>query len=134
MTPPEPATPSVPGSIRDWWARRGEVRAAAEGRGAALFIDADGRRLVLRHYRRGGWMAAPDRRDRYLWRGEPLTRSFVEWHLLYVMRRAGLPVPLPIAARYRRIGRTAIRADLLTEQIPASRSLARAAALGGRCR
>jgi len=27
-----------------WWSRRGEVRASAEGRGAALFIEADGRR------------------------------------------------------------------------------------------
>ena len=42
---------------RDWWSRRGQVRAAEEGRGAAVFIHADGRRLVLRHYRRGGWMA-----------------------------------------------------------------------------
>ncbi len=33
------------------------------------------------------------------------TRSFVEWHLLYLMRRAGLPVPMPIAACYRRTGR-----------------------------
>ena len=32
---------------RDWWAQRGQVRAAEEGRGAAVFIQADGRRLVL---------------------------------------------------------------------------------------
>ena len=118
MTPPGPATRESAGSIRAWWSRRGELRAAPEGRGSALFIEADGRRLVLRHYRRGGWMARL-MGDRYLWRGEALTRSFVEWHLLYVMRRAGLPVPVPIAARYRRIGRYSYTADLLTEQIPA---------------
>jgi 3-deoxy-D-manno-octulosonic acid kinase len=105
-----------------WWAGRGELRPAAEGRGAALFIEADARRLVLRHYRRGGWMARW-RGDRYLWRGEALTRSFQEWHLLYVMHRAGLPVPLPIAAAYRRIGRS-YTADLITEQIDGTRSLA----------
>jgi len=99
-----------------WWSRRGAVRASAEGRGAALFIEADGRRLVLRHYRRGGWIARWTK-DRYLWRAASLTRSFLEWHLLYVMHRAGLPVPMPIAACYRRTGRYSYSADLLTEQI-----------------
>ena len=109
---------------RSWWESRGEVRPAAEGRGSAHFIEADARRLVLRHYRRGGWMTHL-LGDRYLWQGEPLTRSFVEWHLLYVMHRAGLPVPLPIAARYVRTGRSLYSADLLTEQLPATVSLAR---------
>ena len=108
---------------RQWWSRRGAVRDSAEGRGAAVFIDADARQLVLRHYRRGGWMARLSR-DRYLWRGEAFTRSYVEWHLLYVMRRAGLPVPVPIAAGYCRTGRFSYSADLLTEQIPATSSLA----------
>lgn len=106
-----------------WWSRRGEVRGSAEGRGAALFIEADGRRLVLRHYRRGGWIAKWST-DRYLWRAAALTRSFLEWHLLYLMRRAGLPVPMPIAAYYRRTGRYSYSADLLTEQIPEVSSLA----------
>lgn len=109
---------------RDWWQSRGEVRNSAEGRGAATFIDADARRLVLRHYRRGGWMARL-MGDRYLWRGEAQSRSFTEWHLLYVMHRAGLPVPLPVAASYVRAGRYTYTADLLTEQIPQTRSLAR---------
>ncbi len=108
---------------RLWWSQRGEVREPAEGRGAAVFIDADARALVLRHYRRGGAMTRL-RGDRYFWRGEALTRSYVEWHLLYVMRRAGLPVPVPIAAGYRRLDRFSYTADLLTEQIPASTSLA----------
>jgi 3-deoxy-D-manno-octulosonic acid kinase len=108
---------------RLWWSRRGEVRETAEGRGAAVFIEADARQLVLRHYRRGGWMAQLSG-DRYLWHGEALTRSYVEWHLLYALRRAGLPVPVPIAASYCRSGRFSYTADLLTEQIPAARSLA----------
>jgi 3-deoxy-D-manno-octulosonic acid kinase len=106
-----------------WWSRRGEVRQSAEGRGGALFIDADGRRLVLRHYRRGGWIARLSN-DRYLWRAASLTRSFIEWHLLYMMHRAGLPVPKPVAAGYRRTGRYSYSADLLTEQIPEVSSLA----------
>jgi 3-deoxy-D-manno-octulosonic acid kinase len=106
-----------------WWSRRGEVRASEEGRGAALFIEADGRRLVLRHYRRGGWIAKWSA-DRYLWQAAELTRSFTEWHMLYVMRKAGLPVPMPVAACYRRMGRYSYSADLLTEQIPDVSSLA----------
>jgi 3-deoxy-D-manno-octulosonic acid kinase len=108
---------------RDWWSRRGQVRAAEEGRGAAVFIQADGRRLVLRHYRRGGWMAALSS-DRYRWHDADSTRSFHEWYLLYLMRRAGLPVPVPIAASYRRVGWRGYRADLVTEQIPNVSSLA----------
>ena len=112
-----------------WWSRRGEVRPSAEGRGGALFIEADGRRLVLRHYRRGGWIARWWT-DRYLWRAASLTRSFIEWHMLYVMHRAGLPVPKPIAACYRRTGRYSYSADLLTEQIPEVSSLATRLAAG----
>jgi 3-deoxy-D-manno-octulosonic acid kinase len=112
-----------------WWSRRGEVRASAEGRGGVLFIEADARRLVLRHYRRGGWIARWWT-DRYLWQAASLTRSFVEWHLLYMMHRAGLPVPKPIAACYRRTGRYSYSADLLTEQIPEVSSLATRLASG----
>lgn len=108
---------------RDWWAQRGQVRPAQEGRGAVLFIQADGRRLVLRHYRRGGWMAAVSS-DRYRWHDADSTRSFHEWYLLYLMRRAGLPVPVPIAAGYRRVGRYSYRADLVTEELPNVSSLA----------
>ncbi len=107
----------------EWWAARGHVQPSGEGRGGTCFIDADGQRLVLRHYQRGGWMARLAA-DQYFWRGEARTRSFTEWHLLYLMRRAGLPVPVPIAACYRRIGRYRYRADLITEQLLATRSLA----------
>ncbi|MDE2252276.1 MAG: 3-deoxy-D-manno-octulosonic acid kinase [Gammaproteobacteria bacterium] len=107
-----------------WWAARGAVHAAGEGRGAAVMIEADGRSLVLRHYRRGGLMARLVA-DRYWWRAAERTRSFREWHLLYHMHRAGLPVPMPIAAGYRRRGGT-YTADLLVKRIPGARSLAAA--------
>jgi 3-deoxy-D-manno-octulosonic acid kinase len=107
-----------------WWAERGTVCEAPEGRGSAHLIEADGRSLVLRHYRRGGFVARVSA-DRYLWRGAERTRSFHEWHLLYHMHRAGLPVPRPIAAGYRR-QRFSYSADLLVARIPGVRSLAAA--------
>ena len=77
---------------------------------------------VLRHYRRGGWMAKLSQ-DSYLWTGAGRTRSFAEWRLLAHMHSKGLPVPAPIAARYVR-GLFTYRADLITELLPATRTLA----------
>lgn len=107
---------------RGFWQQRGTVRAADAGRGGASFIEADGRCMVLRHYRRGG-LAARITGDRYWWRGASETRSFVEWHLLYLMQRRGLPVPEPLAARYLLQGRS-YTADLLMQQIPGTTSMA----------
>jgi 3-deoxy-D-manno-octulosonic acid kinase len=120
---------AVPGWLdASWWAQRGEVRPAAEGRGAVVLIEADGRSLVLRHYRRGGLVARISA-DRYLWRGADRTRSFQEWQLLYLMHRAGLPVPQPVAAGFRRTGHT-YTADLLVQRIPGVLSLAGALRVG----
>jgi 3-deoxy-D-manno-octulosonic acid kinase len=119
------ASNAAPGWLdADWWAQRGAVSAAPEGRGSASLIEADGRSLVLRHYRRGGF-AARLVADRYWWRGQEQTRPFVEWHLLYHMCRAGLPVPVPVAAGYRRYG-LSYSADLLVQRIAGTRSLAAA--------
>lgn len=107
-----------------WWGQRGKVRSAVAGRGAASLIEADGRHLVLRHFRRGGLMARIAT-DRYWWRDAERTRSFMEWHLLYHMQRAGLPVPVPVAAGYRRQGNT-YSADLLMQLIPGVLTLAEA--------
>jgi 3-deoxy-D-manno-octulosonic acid kinase len=112
-----------------WWSERGQVRAGEEGRGTTMFIDADGRQLVLRQYRRGG-LAASFSANRYLWQGGSRTRSFSEWHLLYLMRHAALPVPTPIAACYRRRGGYTYSAAILTELIPNVTSLAARLAAG----
>lgn len=61
-------------------------------------------------------------RDRYWWLGAQRTRSFAEWRLLKELRRRNLPVPAPVAARYVR-GILTYRADLITEQLPSTRTL-----------
>jgi 3-deoxy-D-manno-octulosonic acid kinase len=106
----------------DWWRQRGQVTPAGEGRGSAWRVEADGRHLILRHYRRGGLIGRFNR-DTYLWRGADQTRCFREWRLLYQLMRAGMPVPIPLAAGYRRHG-SRYRADLLTACIPNVTSLA----------
>jgi len=103
-----------------FWAARGELIEATGGRGSAWFISADGC-WALRHYRRGGWIARLSR-DRYLWAGEARVRAFAEYRMLAELVGAGLPVPKPIAARYRRAG-PFYRCDLITQRIPAARPL-----------
>ena len=122
---------------RSHWASLGALEEFAGGRGSVALIRAGGRpgsgndgrnpsvqAWVLRHYRRGGW-AARLSADRYLWLGAGRTRSFTEWRLLVQLRRRGLPVPHPVAARYVR-GRFTYQADLLTRWLPATRTLAEA--------
>jgi 3-deoxy-D-manno-octulosonic acid kinase len=131
--------PDAAESIFDpqFWRARGELIAAAAGRGSAWFIasrdhQADDhqsgeRQWVLRHYRRGGVIARLSP-DRYVWAGEDRVRAFAEWRLLDIMRQRGLPVPKPVAARYQREGPW-YRCDLITERIvdaePLSSMLAR---------
>jgi 3-deoxy-D-manno-octulosonic acid kinase len=105
-----------------WWAQRGSVSRASAGRGAAALIEVDARSMVLRHYRRGGLMARISA-DRYWWRGAERTRPFRELRLLQAMRQEGLPVPVALAAGFRRRD-FSYSADLLMERLPDMQSLA----------
>jgi 3-deoxy-D-manno-octulosonic acid kinase len=105
-----------------YWGSRSELDGEARGRGTTHYIKTDGKRLVLRHYRRGGLIAHLSK-DRYLWRDEGSTRPFAEWQLTYRLHRAGLPVPAPVAARYQRDGLT-YRGDIITERLSTVGSLA----------
>lgn len=107
---------------RSHWASRGALQEIAGGRSSIALLNTGSQTWVLRHYRRGGWMAKLSQ-DSYLWTGAERTRSFAEWRLLAHLRRKGLPVPAPIAAGYVR-GLFTYRADLITELLPATRTLA----------
>ena len=112
-----------------YWEALGALDGSARGRAAARFVNAaDGRRYVLRHYRRGGLMARFSA-DRFVWHGEEGTRPFAEWQLTYHLHRAGLPVPVPLAARYQRDAFT-YRGDLITERLSEVVSLAACLRLG----
>lgn len=106
-----------------FWQSRGGLEGSANGRGAAYFLAADGKRYVLRHYRRGG-LAARLSADRYAFLGEDNTRPFAEWQMTYSLHRAGLPVPAPVAARYQRAAGVTYTGDLITERLATVGSLA----------
>ena len=108
------------------WAARGALESVAGGRGSVAFVRDGGRCWVIRHYRRGGFMASL-LGDRYLYLGAARTRSYAEWRLLRRLREWNLPVPAPVAARYRRSG-VFYRADLITEELPTRLTLAQALA------
>ncbi|HUY84098.1 MAG TPA: 3-deoxy-D-manno-octulosonic acid kinase, partial [Steroidobacteraceae bacterium] len=111
------------------WRRAGSAAPAGRGRGAAWFVGDGTRDWVLRHYRRGGLVARLVA-DRYCWVGEDRVRAFAEWRLLDRLWRRGLPVPRPVAARYRR-DRLCYRCDLITCRIPDARPLSERLVAGG---
>jgi 3-deoxy-D-manno-octulosonic acid kinase len=119
---------AVPWFEPRFWLMQGAVVGEALGRGTTYIVQEGERRLVLRHYRRGGLIArfSP---DRYLWLGESATRPFRELLLIDRMFEAGLPVPAPVAARYQREGRF-YRGDIVTEFLPDTQSLAQRLAQG----
>ena len=98
-----------------YWRKRGELLDVTGGRGAAWFIAAGDRQWVLRHGRRGGFIARFSA-DLYVWTGEDRVRAFAEWRLLELLTQLGLRVPRPVAARYERTG-LFYRCDLITQRI-----------------
>jgi 3-deoxy-D-manno-octulosonic acid kinase len=91
------------------------------GRGNTFFVGNVARQFVLRHYMRGGLIGHLIR-DSYMFSGEDLTRSFMEWRLLDKLAANNMNVPRPAAARFIRRG-TFYTADIITVRIPGVMSL-----------
>ena len=92
-----------------------DQQSLAEGRSHAVFFQYKGQDLVLKHYQRGGRMAAL-LGDKYIGADCNWSRSFREWRLLTQMRELELPVPEPVAASCVRHG-IFYRADLITMRL-----------------
>lgn len=123
-------SPQVDG---DWfspehWREQGALRMQSGGRGGVAIIATPAGECVLRHYRRGGLVAAL-MKDRYLWTGANRTRCFEEFRLLARIAELGLPGPSVVAARYVRHG-LLYSADLITRRIADARTLAECLATG----
>lgn len=106
----------------DYWLAMHKVTQTERGRGASWFVDADGQEWVLRHYRRGGFVARYVE-ECYVWLGLERTRAWREWKLLAHLHDNGFPVPLPVAARVCKYG-LVYKADIITQRIPDALSLA----------
>jgi len=106
-----------------WWQAQDAVFGQAGGRNIAWFVRHRQRKMVLRHYYRGG-LVGKFITDQF-WR-EPIlqSRAMQEFSLLQWMHQQGLPVPRPCAARFCPQGLW-YRADILVEYIADSCDLAR---------
>jgi len=80
-----------------YWQHQPGHQATVGGRGGSYLIDIDGRKSILRCYKRGGQVGKL-LSDQYLWLGWRMTRPWREWDILVRARNAGLPAPEPIAA------------------------------------
>jgi 3-deoxy-D-manno-octulosonic acid kinase len=106
----------------DYWRSRGALTLQSGGRGGVAVISTPAGECVLRHYRRGGMVAAL-LGDRYVWKGADATRCFAEFRLLGEIALMGLPGPQAVAARYVRKG-FQYTADLITRRIAGAQTLA----------
>jgi len=113
--------PASFGFDANYWASRDAIIGFAEGRGTTFFVQYAGEDYVLRHYRRGGFIARLSP-DQYVWTGLQRTRAWREWHLLAQMRELGLPVPQPVAVQVVR-NRITYSADIMTRRIPHTTTL-----------
>ncbi len=93
------------------------------GRGGAWFINAAGKQLVLREYLRGGLASHISRRT-YTYTGEHNVRSFSEFRVLNRMVSMALPVPMPVAAWYRKVSPIQYQAAIVIERIQGAIPLA----------
>ena len=104
------------------WQAQGALRGSARGRGSTHFFETDGEGYALRHYRRGGLMAAL-LGDRYLNLGAERSRPLREFRVTKALQRLGLPVACVVAARHCGDG-IFCRGDLITRRLPQARTLA----------
>lgn len=101
--------------------------ATGSGRGQAYRVEHHNQTWVLRHYRRGGWIARWVQ-DTYPASPTASSRAMEEFLLLREMVSVGLPVPEPVAARCQRTrpgwGRhSRYRADIAVVCLPQTLNL-----------
>ncbi len=92
------------------------VGLASAGRGNTQILAVNGQELVLRHYKRGGYVSKLSE-ERYLWTGLDSTRPFHELSFLTHLQAIRLPVPKPYAAEVIRNG-ASYSGSLLTYRVP----------------
>ncbi len=104
--------------FNDEWLAQADavVGTASAGRGNTQIVSLDGKELVLRHYKRGGY-ASKVSEDQYLWTGLDSARPFHEFAILVHLSELQLPVAKPYAAEVVRHG-ASYSGSLLTYRLP----------------
>ncbi len=98
------------------------------GRANVVYFTHNNTLMVLKHYYRGGAVAAL-LNDRYFGFNIENTRSFREWRLLKKMRSFDLPVPDAVAAHVKK-GLFYYQADLITRKLENTKTLSDALSAG----
>ncbi|MDS1310642.1 3-deoxy-D-manno-octulosonic acid kinase [Marinobacter xiaoshiensis] len=106
----------------EYWGDKASL-VGSGGRGGAWFIKAGDKEFVLREYLRGG-LASHISRKTYAYTGEHNVRSFSEFRVLNRMISMDLPVPVPVAAWYRKVSPIQYRAAIIIERIKGATPLA----------
>lgn len=114
---PEYAPEIAPAVFEPEFWGRAATPVSVGGRGRAWFISEPGRSWVLRHYCRGGLVAKVSHRS-YLFSKPCNVRAFREFRLLSRLYDAGLPVPMPVAARFLRTSKLFYQAAIVVERVP----------------
>ncbi len=91
------------------------------GRGQTLLYIKDGKDLVLRHYRRGGFFGKLIKDSFFIFE-KNAHRAFDEFKLLDYMLSKGLPVPKPVIAREKK-GLLSVTQDIVIERMNGYRDL-----------
>jgi len=107
-----------------YWRQSGGMVSEPAGQAGSYLVREGRRHLLLRHYERAGLLKNV-LGDWWLWRGERVALPIRELVLLTQLHAAGVPVVVPVAARYQRYGRV-YRGDLLVEYPPDAQTLAQA--------
>ncbi|WP_160152386.1 3-deoxy-D-manno-octulosonic acid kinase [Microbulbifer sp. ALW1] len=103
------------------WLQQNSNGALVE-RGKAVMFSYRGLELVFKRYHRGG-LAGRLVEKTYLYSRLPNTRVWREFNMLAAMRKLGLPVPRPVAARCVSLPPLGYRAALITERVADSKTL-----------
>ncbi len=91
-------------------------------RGIARFFEHRGVPMVLKRYHRGGLIGKLIKKT-YPVRSRERSRMWREFRLLATLRKLALPVPEPVAARYRRRSPLTCQGELVTRRINNARTL-----------
>lgn len=106
------------------WLRKNQLitQESAQGRGLTAHFRFDDTALVLRRYRRGGFVRHLTQ-DQFIWTGLERSRPYAEFSLLLELSRLGLPSPRPYACEVVRSG-LFYRGSLIMHEIPNATTLA----------